>query len=105
MSDGTPRMVECPTCAGCGLVTEQEYDEAVSAMDLSESIPVDRLAPWHTVTIKAAAWHMAHPVTCDLYHCPFDEVAQEWSEMPAPVGVYRWHRPDVAFMGEGHDNA
>jgi hypothetical protein len=82
--------VDCPTCAGSGLVTEQEYDEAVAGRELVESIPADRLNPWHTVTLDSG-WHLAHPVTCDLSACPFDAVARSWSGAPRSEGIYRWY--------------
>lgn len=59
-----------------------------------ESIPSDRLDPWHRITLYADRWHLAHPVTCDLERCPFDAVAAGWSEQPGPLGAYEWSDPD-----------
>ena len=61
-----------------------------------QSIPHDRLVPWHTVTVTPATWHMAHPVTCDLAACPFDAKARKWPGPPAPYGTHRWEDPNVA---------
>ena len=94
MSDIDFGMVECPTCGGPGCIPEDEADRIEAALALVASIPADRLNPWHTVTVKPTTWHLAHPITCDLAVCPFDGVAQEWAEMPAPVGVYQWHHWD-----------
>lgn len=60
-----------------------------------DRIPADRLNPWHTVTVRATGWHMAHPIECDLAECPFDGLAQaEWSEPPTAEGVWQWHNFD-----------
>jgi hypothetical protein len=104
MSDDEYGMVECPTCAGSGLVTEQHYDETLAALDLAESIPADRLNPWHTVTIDIRAWHIAHGVLCDLATCPFDAQARKWAKAPVAVGVYRWHDPHGPLVPEGADD-
>ncbi len=57
-----------------------------------DAIPADRRNPWHTVTVHATGWHMAHPLDCDLVACPFDARAQaEWDRPPHAEGVWRWH--------------
>ncbi len=57
-----------------------------------DKIPPDRLNPWHTVTVKADGWHMAHPIDCVLAECAFDGLAQaEWVEAPTAPGVWQWH--------------
>lgn len=63
-------------------------------LDLVESIPADRLQPWHTVTVRPDSYMMAHPIHCELTACPFDVVARRWQSPPRPLGVYRWHQPD-----------
>lgn len=90
-------MVECPTCGGPGCIPEDEADRIEAALALVASIPADWLNPWHTLTVGHEAWHMAHPVTCDLKACPFDAEARVWGEPPADCGVYRWHTPDGAL--------
>lgn len=62
--------------------------------DWLDKIPAGRLNPWHTVTIKATSWHMAHPITCDLTDCPFDWLAAGWDSPPTDDGTWRWHRPE-----------
>jgi hypothetical protein len=47
-------------------------------LDLVESIPVDRLNPWHTVTVELA------------------KAADSFRALPAPAGRYRWHSADDA---------
>lgn len=72
-----------------------EDEEALGlVLDLVESIPPDRLNPWHTLTIKPASWHLSHPITCDLITCPFDAIAERWPDPPAAPGVYHWHHAD-----------
>lgn len=53
-------------------------------------VPADRLNPWHTINVRADSWWMAHPITCDLAACDFDERARNWPSSPAAVGTYRW---------------
>ena len=60
----------------------------------AESIPKDRLNPWHTVTLDGTGWHLAHPITCELSSCQFDAEARDWREAPAAHGIYRWDEPD-----------
>ena len=38
---------------GPGLIPEDEADDLAAALALLASIPANRLAPWHTVTIRA----------------------------------------------------
>ena len=63
-------------------------------LELVESIPADRLNPWHTVTFDDSGWHLAHPITCDLADCEFDAVARQWPDAPGVPGRYRWDEPD-----------
>lgn len=53
-------------------------------------IPNDRLHPWHTIKLETDCWRMAHPIDCDLWDCPFNDVTRNWTEPPAPYGTYRW---------------
>lgn len=76
-------------------VTQLAY-EIDLLCEFVQSIPPDRLVPWHTVTL-GRTWHMAHPVTCDLAACPFDAAARGWVAPPGADGVYRWHAPDNAL--------
>ena len=78
--------------------------ETLAALDLAESIPADRLNPWHTVTIDSRTWHIAHGVLCDLATCPFDAQARKWAKPPVAVGVYRWHDPHGPLVPEGADD-
>lgn len=67
-----------------------DYIEQLQA--IVDQIPADRLNKWHTVTVSADGWHMAHPIFCDLTECPFDGLAQdEWTAPPTAAGVWRWH--------------
>ncbi len=66
----------------------------------SPRVPPDRLNLWHTVTVHASGWHMAHPITCDLSDCAFDGLAQaEWVDAPTAEGIWQWH----AFEDEPWD--
>lgn len=78
------------------LTTAQKRDAEIRRLQgIVDSIPADRLNPWHTVTVHADGWHMAHPISCVLAECPFDGLAQaEWSEPPHAEGVWRWHAFD-----------
>lgn len=58
-------------------------------------LPHDRAEPWHTLILKGdKRWRLVHPLHCDLNDCPFDAVAEQWAEPPAPDGRYRWEQPD-----------
>ncbi len=71
---------------------EYALDEIERLEAIVDRIPPDRLNPWHTVTVKADGWHMAHPIDCVLAECAFDGLAQaEWAIPPTAVGVWQWH--------------
>ena len=55
-------------------------------------VAVDRLVPWHTITLRddGVGWHMVHTIDCDLAACPFDAIAQTWDGPPDDPGVYKW---------------
>jgi len=75
-----------------GVVMGAHAEDLDAVLNVIESIPPDRLHAWHTVTVKAGGWQMAHPLACDLAVCPFDGLAQaEWVDPPTAVGVWRWH--------------
>ena len=57
-------------------------------------VPADRLNPWHTLTLDRGAWHMTHPITCDLANCEFDAKAATWNTHPTQPGIYRWSDPE-----------
>jgi len=74
-------------------VLEKALDALLAEPDLllkEMGVPEDRTHPWHVVYVDNAGWQMAHPITCELTTCSYNDAANSWTERPDNNGRYAW---------------
>lgn len=95
-----------------------EVKQALSdgALDVQMGATID--PDKHELIIHEIGWHLVHPATCKASRsgpraqltratrryrasgeitfepCRFNEIATQWTEPPAPLGVYWWKTPE-----------
>lgn len=94
-----------------------EVRKAISEGALDFQMGATPDAEDHELVIHEIGWHLIHPETCSASRsgprshltkatksyrasgevksepCRFQEIATQWEQPPAPMGVYRWKTP------------